>query len=145
MNTSDLLKIKVKDVMSTDLKVGFLRDTMEIIEKILTDNNINHVPIVNKEGELKGIVTKNDLELLKDWGTELGLITSQRRNKKLLSSQLASERMSKIMVTITPDDTLGKCAEIFQNNIFHALPVEENGVLVGIITTYDMLKTAYTQ
>lgn len=145
MDISELLNIPVKEVMTTDLKVGSLDDTMESIESTLHEYNINHVPIVDDKGQLKGIVTRNDLELLKDWGTELGLTSAKKRNAQLLATQLASARMSEISVTVGPEDTLEHCAYLFRNNIFHALPVVENEILIGIVTTYDMLRIAYSE
>lgn len=143
MATDNLLNMSVKDVMTTELHVALMDDTMESVANQLIQHKINHVPVVDTDGNLQGIVTRNDLELLKDWGTEIGLPLSEKKNLRLLSTSLASERMSEILVTVSPEDTLGHCASIFLDNVFHALPVVEGEKLVGIITTYDLLRIAY--
>jgi CBS domain-containing protein len=48
--------------------------------------------------------------------------------------------MTKRLVTISPETTVKEAAEIIAQNEFHSLPVCENGILVGIVTTTDLLK-----
>lgn len=48
--------------------------------------------------------------------------------------------MSKNIVSITPDTTLGEVREILLKKRIHHLPVLEGKKLVGVITTWDMFK-----
>jgi len=48
--------------------------------------------------------------------------------------------MAKKVITISPDTTIREAAEILSKNEFHALPVCEGELLVGIITTTDLIK-----
>ncbi|WP_396170531.1 CBS domain-containing protein, partial [Flavobacterium sp.] len=48
--------------------------------------------------------------------------------------------MTKNLTTIFPETTIKEAAEILSKNEFHALPVIENGSLVGIVTTTDLIK-----
>ena len=48
--------------------------------------------------------------------------------------------MAKKLVSITPDTTIKEAAEILARKEFHALPVCEGELLVGIITTTDLIK-----
>jgi acetoin utilization protein AcuB len=41
---------------------------------------------------------------------------------------------------VAPDDRINVALEIFIINRFHALPVVEDGDLVGIITPFDIMK-----
>lgn len=54
-----------------------------------------------------------------------------------------SEIMTKLVVSINPDEGLQKIKDIFLKNNFHHLPVVDNGNLVGIISREDFLKTYY--
>lgn len=143
MNTSELLSTKVKDVMTTDLVTAKEQDLMATVEALLETHNINHIPVVSDSGEIKGILTKNDLMLLKDWGSKLKLPASVRANHQILHSNIAKDKMNNTVVTVSPEDTLEKCAELFRTNTFHALPVTQDNKLVGMITTYDLLLMAY--
>lgn len=140
-----LLEIKAKDVMTTALITVTEDDLMATVEKLLLENNINHIPVVDEDSKLLGILTKNDVQLLKDWATNLGLRTARKSNDQILNSHTASDRMKDDLITISPDDTLRDCVRLLQSNTFHALPVTEGGKLVGIITTFDLLAIAYAE
>ncbi len=53
--------------------------------------------------------------------------------------------MIKKLITLEPKDTLSKAKEIFHGKRIHHLPVQENGKLVGLITTYDIWRSAANQ
>jgi CBS domain-containing protein len=53
--------------------------------------------------------------------------------------------MAKKLITITPETTIKEAAEILASNEFHALPVCEDHLLVGIITTTDLIKYLINQ
>lgn len=143
MNKEELLRIKVDQVMVKDVITVRENDVMSKVEELMLRHKINHIPIVGEHYDLKGILTKNDIQLLKDWGTNLNLRTSIKANEQILNSNTADERMNAEVITVSEDDTLERCAEIFRNNVFHAIPVVSGSKLVGIITTYDMLEIAY--
>lgn len=48
--------------------------------------------------------------------------------------------MTKKLVTISPEATIKEAAEILATHEFHALPVVHNQLLVGIVTTTDVMK-----
>jgi CBS domain-containing protein len=48
--------------------------------------------------------------------------------------------MAKKLVTVSPDTTIKQVAEILATNEFHALPIVEGELLVGIVTTTDIIK-----
>lgn len=48
--------------------------------------------------------------------------------------------MSKRIVTIELDDSLGVVQEIFNNSRFHHLLVVESGILFGVVSDRDLLK-----
>ena len=145
MTTAELLKIKVKDIMTTDVISVFENDTMQTVSDIIKTSNIHHVPVTDDDNKLLGIISKLDVVLLQDWGTNLGLRSAIKTNEQVFKSQTAGERMTTQMAKISPDDTLEICADIFKENLFHCLPVLDKGELVGIVTTFDLLRVAYSK
>jgi CBS domain-containing protein len=146
MNTHDLLSLKVKEVMSTELITvqpdAILKDVNLIFEK----ENIHHIPVISTDGKFKGIISKSDMLLLMDWGTKLNLPASLRKNTFLLTSNLAKDIMETNVIRISPEDRIKRCVQIFRENYFRALPVvDDNDFLIGIITTYDLMILAYTE
>jgi acetoin utilization protein AcuB len=49
--------------------------------------------------------------------------------------------MTKGLAKLDPEDRINVALEIFLVNRFHAIPVVKNEELVGIVTTYDIIKT----
>lgn len=143
MKTAELLALRVGDYMKKDLISVMEDDTMKKVDELMKTHRINHVPVVDEHNNLKGMLTKNDVQLLKDWATKLDLDSAKKSNIQLFNTQLASERMTTKLVSVGSDDTLEVCANLFRENSFHALPVVHGDKLVGIITTYDMICIAY--
>ena len=48
--------------------------------------------------------------------------------------------MTKKLTTISPETSIKEAAEILSTKEVHALPVVENDLLVGILTTTDVIK-----
>ncbi|MDF1698415.1 MAG: CBS domain-containing protein [Saprospiraceae bacterium] len=145
MDTIELLGIKVKDVMTKDVISVQENDSMQIVYDIMNTSKIHHVPVTDDDNNLKGMLSKIDVVLLQDWATNLNLKSAQAINKQVLASQKAGDRMAVQVAKVSPDDTLEVCADIFKENLFHCLPVLEEGELVGIITTFDLLRIAYSK
>ena len=145
MDTLELLNIKVKDIMTTDVISVLESDSMKTVSDIIKTSKIHHVPVTDDDNNLLGIISKLDVVLLQDWGTNLNLRSAIKTNEQVFRSQTAGKRMTTQMAKISPDDTLETCADIFKENLFHCLPVLDEGNLVGIVTTYDLIKVAYTK
>lgn len=143
MNALDTKTAQVGHVMTPKPYTVSENTSMKHVDELLKTHGIHHMLVVDKSDQLLGIISKEDIQLLKDWGTSLGLSYSIHKNQEILESQLAGERMTPNPVTITPQDTLQRCAELFRENYFHALPVVEDKKVVGIITTYDLINFAY--
>ena len=47
--------------------------------------------------------------------------------------------MTKGLATLSPDALLSEALELFKENIFHAIPILDDGDLVGIITPHDII------
>ncbi|MBK8625591.1 MAG: CBS domain-containing protein [Saprospiraceae bacterium] len=145
MNTKDLLRIKVKEVMTSELITVKSDTILKDVNMIFEKENIHHVPVISIENKFLGIISKSDILLLLDWGTKLSLPVSIRKNFFLLTSNLAKDVMVTNVIKVSPDDTIQRCVQIFRENYFKALPVvDDNDKLIGIITTYDLMILAYT-
>ena len=134
---------KVEKIMTSNLIVVNSIETVNNIDKLFADKNIHHVPVVSDDNNFLGLISKVDVEMIKHWGTNFGLAEAEKQNKGILNSMLAKDIMKKGIVSVRKDNTLGYCADLFNNNNFHSLPVIEDDKIVGIVTTYDMINFAY--
>lgn len=109
-----------------------LRKAKEIIE----EKRINHLLVVNKNGDLVGIVSDRDVR--QSWASPATALSVHELN--YLLTQLTVEHiMVKKIITISPGTTIERAAYIMQKNRINALPVIESGKLVGIITSTDVM------
>lgn len=61
-----------------------------------------------------------------------------------MRSLLVREVMVKQVAKLRPEDKIELAADIFRENLFHAMPVVDNdGKLKGIVTTFDLLNYAF--
>ncbi|MCB9327270.1 MAG: CBS domain-containing protein [Lewinellaceae bacterium] len=143
MMTNELCQVKVEKVMSSKLVTVNRNTTLEEIESIMNTYKIHHVPVVEQDNVLVGLISQRDILLLRDWSSQLGHRAAIVRNDALLKSTLAEDVMKTKIMNVSKDDSLVYCADIFRENLFQALPVVEDGIIIGIITTYDLIDVAY--
>ena len=93
---------------------------------LIKKHGFRHVPIVEKES-LVGIVSLTDIG-------RLGATVPGILSKKI------SEVMTKSPITSSPDEPLAVVAAKMATRKINCLLVVENGKLVGIVTTYDLLE-----
>lgn len=59
-----------------------------------------------------------------------------------MMNDIVSSVMTKNVFTVRPEDSLGKVKELFENHRIHHVPVvNDASKLVGIVTTYDLVKS----
>ncbi len=136
---------KIMDVMTTDVITVKDNQTMDQVSMIFNSREIHHLPVVDSEGKIAGIISKTDYHKLEHGFTLFKSKESQAYNVAIMRSLLASDVMTKQVVTLSPTDNISVAVDIFRENLFHAIPVvDEKHKLVGILTTYDLLNYAYS-
>jgi acetoin utilization protein AcuB len=104
--------------------------------QVMNNHRIRHL-LVEKSGELLGIVTDRDIRLnMPSQATSL----SVWEVNYLLTKLPVSEVMTRSVITIGPDRDARDAAEIMLGHKIGALPVVDHGKLVGIETETDVLR-----
>ena len=145
--------LKVKDIMTRD--VVTVSPETEILQaaKILLENHINGVPVVDADGNLVGILCQSDLVAQQKKIPTPSLftlldgfipLTSLKRIEKEVR-KIAATRVTHAMtpdpLTVQPDATVEEVATLMVNKNFHTIPVMEEDKLVGIVGKEDILRT----
>jgi len=104
---------------------------------LMHKEHIRRLPVVNKRGELAGIVTEGDLQKASpSEATSLSIY-----EVTYLLSKLTVERiMSKEVVTVTEDTPLEEAARIMADHHFSGLPVMRGKNMVGMITETGLFR-----
>lgn len=125
----------VRDYMSTKL-ITCTPDTLVVdAQKLMQENNIHRV-LVTDGDRLAGIVTRNKL---RDVAASPATSLSIWELNYLLAKMKVKEVMEKNVITCTPDTTMEDAAILAKAHGIGALPVTENGKIVGIITVTDVM------
>jgi acetoin utilization protein AcuB len=124
----------VEEIMNTNVETLKPEDTIESAIKLLRDKKIRHIPIVNNQSELIGIVSDRDV---KD-GTPS--IFQKEKVDQELQNQLKLI-MKTDVITGHPLDFVEEVAALFYEHNISCLPVIKEKKLVGIITETDLLHT----
>jgi acetoin utilization protein AcuB len=105
--------------------------------KIMRDEKVRRLPVLNRRGVMVGIVSEKDLLLASPSpATSLSI----HEMHYMLSKMKVSEVMTKEVVTVTEYTSLEEAARIMVDNRIGGLPVMRDGRLVGIITETDLFK-----
>ena len=130
-------ELRVKDLMTTGVLTVSPDDSLSDLRDMMHSRNVRHVPIVNAQQQVKGIVSHRDL--LKNT-----LFDRPRLSQYVEDEILASLQVAEVMTThvecIGPEDALEDAARIMLDRKFGCLPVIAAGRLVGILTESDFVR-----
>lgn len=126
----------VSKIMSSNLTTLSLHDSLEQVKNLFDKHSFHHIPVVDKNQKLLGIVSKQDFLYFLHGFTDAAQPCS---GNVLLKETTVEKIMTKGLAKLEPTTRINVALEVFKENLFHALPVVDNEKLVGIITTYDII------
>jgi acetoin utilization protein AcuB len=139
----------VRDVMTATPMTVDPEAPVETAVAVMRERRLRHLPVVDGEGRLIGIVTDRDLRSAM-FGSALveHLPAEQGGRLRALTATLNDIRVSHVMtwkvVTIGPQAPVAQAAAIMANVRIGSLPVVEGTRVVGIVTEHDVLKALAT-
>ena len=105
------------------------------IRSLMSKEKIGHLPVLDKNNVLVGLVTRKDLfKAAPSAATSLDMYEISY----LLSKITAKDVMEKAVVTVGEDEVIEEAARIMADNSIGCLPVMRGKLLVGIITDKDL-------
>lgn len=127
MMNEPLSSIMTRDVITADQD-----DSLSVARNIFLKNKVHHLPIV-RGSQLVGILTTYDLFKLNG------------QKAKNFEDLTIKDVMTTHIATLEPEDKIGSAAELFLENLFHAVPIVKDGDLKGIVTSFDVIKYEFTK
>jgi CBS-domain-containing membrane protein len=145
-------KRRVGQIMSTNIIKVYPNTPVSQIAKLMSDNDISGLPVVDENDKVLGVVTELDLIVRNarfKMPTYFVILDSiiylerpkhfQERLKHVLGTT-AEEIMSKPAVTVTPEATIEELAEIMVERRMNPVPVIKNNRLAGIVSRSDIIR-----
>ncbi|MGE5396958.1 MAG: CBS and ACT domain-containing protein [Chitinophagales bacterium] len=128
--------MKVRDRMSANPITVSLETTISEAMQLMRDNNIRRVPVMDRR-KLVSIVTQKDLaEVSPSSATTLSVYEV---NYLLAKTRIGDViNLKRRLITIEADQSIERAAVVMQENKIGAIPVLDQGKLVGIITETDI-------
>lgn len=129
--------VPVSKIMTSNVIKLFLTDDLTKAERLFKKHHIRHIPVVNGN-KIIGMLSYTDLLRISfadvvDDDTEI-------LDTTVYNMFSVEQIMAKKLIVISPETTIKEAAEILSKNEFHALPVCVGDLLVGIVTTTDLIK-----
>ncbi|WP_422859495.1 CBS domain-containing protein [Flagellimonas sp. S174] len=130
-------RVPVSQIMTTDVVTLTTKDNLVKAEETFKTNRIRHIPIVNGDTIL-GILSYTDLMRI----SFADAIDEYEQNVDTMVYNMFSieQVMVKDVVSVPSTATIKEVAQFLTQKEFHALPVVDEGKLVGIVTTTDLIR-----
>jgi CBS domain-containing protein len=129
----------VRDVMSAEVTTLDVNDRLAIADDVMRLGRIRHMPVLEPDGSIAGIVSQRDL-FRGALARSLGY--GEHAQQKLLGILYVKDVMSRDPATIGPDEPLSEAARRLHEGKIGCLLVVEGGKLVGILTEGDFVRLA---
>ena len=116
------MNVKVDELMSESVVTAAPHQSVEHVRKLLDNNNISAVPVVDSDGEPVGLVSRTDLGVDLKPGSPISKIMTEK-------------------VYVVPKyEDVSIAARIMRNHGIHRVVVTHEKQVVGVLSAFDLLK-----
>ncbi len=143
---------KVAEIMTRKVLSVTPETSLRELAKILSDNNVNGVPVVDDEGDVVGVVCESDLVeqnkplhiptvfVILDSIIPLENPWRLQKEFKRIAATTVRDIFSKPAVCVEPDTDLQEVARIMSEQKKYTIPVLDRGKLVGVVGKDDVIR-----
>lgn len=128
--------MQVREFMTTDVTTVQETDSLLDATMIFVRSTLRHLPVL-REKKLVGVVTERDV---KQFSPSILSGISPDEYNQLMETTPISRVMTRDPATVSPGQPMFEAVKILTTRRIGCLPVVENGELMGILTTTDMLR-----
>lgn len=141
-----------KEIMTADVITVSPDERVDVVTKLLIDNKISGIPVVDQDNHILGIVTEKDL-LIKAGELKVPFYITLfdsiifmenpmrfNSNLKKYTASKVKDAMTTKVVVVDENTPVQEIAEMMQGKGVNRLPVVRNNKLIGIVTRNDVLK-----
>ena len=131
----------VRQWMSNPAIVAPETMTLPETRRLMREQRIRRLPVVDADGQLVGIVTEGDINRVSDSHvTDVRDFNLYHR----IADLPIHDVMTHDVVTVSPDASIGEVAQQLLDHRIGGVPVIEKGRIVGVITESDLFRVIVT-
>jgi len=139
--------MKASDVMNRKVVTISGKASLEEAARLMVQNRISGLPVVNDQGMVMGMITEGDLLRRTEIGTAPHaswlatlLSTGHVAQAYVRSHALkVNELIDGDVISVTPDTSLAEVVAIMESRRVKRVPVIDDGDLVGIVARADLV------
>lgn len=141
--------MKAADVMTTRVISTGPDATVAEIARMMLDNRISAIPVVDHDGRLIGVVSEGDLMRRTETGTErhrswwlraFGDTATLAADYVKSHALRARDVMTAKVVSVAPDAPLAEVANLLETHRIKRVPVLRDGRPIGIVSRSNLLQ-----
>jgi len=130
-------EVSVRDLMTDKVVKANSKHSFTELCRLLFQLKIHHLPVVDENDELAGIISSNDI--LKAYGTRVS--NYKNIDDEWLNNNITIyDLMTPNPIVIGPDASVEEAIQLLKNERIQSLPVVEGKKVVGILTTRDIIE-----
>jgi predicted transcriptional regulator len=135
-------KVSVATIMTKNVIKLNANDDLTKAEMLFKKHKVRHLPVVENDNII-GMLSYTDLQRISFVDA---IDDDENEVDSTVYNMFSIEQvMTKKLEIINSETTIKQAAEILSKKEFHALPVVNQGVWVGILTTTDLIKYLVSQ
>ena len=115
----------------------FADDPVSDVYTIMMEQDIRHVPVIDRDGRVEGVISQRDLIKHALFALDDLNVLEKKAN---LSDLSARSIMTPDPETITTDIPVSEAARLLLDNKIGCLPVTDGRKIIGIVTESDFVK-----
>ena len=140
--------MQARDIMTISVISVPLEGQIEDAVRLMLDHNISALPVVDAEGDLKGLVSEGDLMRRvretdgprRSWWLEvLGGSGDAARDFVKLKSHRVEDVMTRDVVSVEEDTNVAEIARLLEKHRIKRVPVVRFDKVVGIVSRANLL------
>jgi len=129
-------KVPISTIMTKDVITLHSYDSLELAEHLFKSHHIRHIPVVRGEAII-GMLSYTDL-------LRISFADAVDEDENFVDTVVYNmftigQVMAKNLISVSSKTTIKEVAKILSKKEFHAIPVIDNKILVGIVTTTDLI------
>lgn len=126
----------ISTIMTKNVITLNTSDNLERAEHLFRKHHIRHIPVV-MESKIIGMLSYTDL--LRISFADAVYEDEEEVDSTVYNMFSLEQVMAKNLISVTSDTIVKDVAEILSKKEFHAIPVVDDGELVGMVTTTDLI------